>query len=267
MTLRPFRFGRSSVSLSISPTAWLGWLIPGLLLALWWMSSHFGWVDGRLLAPIEKVVMAPFDPVVQRLVLDGVLSSLWRNILGGAIGSAAGLAFGVWLGLSPRADRMIGPSFHAFRQIAMFAWIPLFTAWFGIGETTRVLFIALAAFKPMAVNTQEGIRSVPSHYLEVGRAMCLSRWRLLSKVILPAALPSVLAGLQLAFIYAWLATIGVETLVGFSKGIGSVLIEGQQHFRMEVVLFGIILIGTLGFMFNMVVKRVSNRLLRWRMQA
>lgn len=251
-------------SLHFSFGSGLGFVLPAFLLAVWWLSSTFGWVDARLLVPIEKVVAAPFDPVVRKLILEGVLASLWRNFEGAIIGSFAGLAFGAWLGLSHRADRMLGPSFHAFRQIAMFAWIPLFTAWFGVGETTRVLFIAMAAFKPMVVNTHEGIRSVPPQFIEAGRAMCLSRWRLLFKVVLPAALPSILAGLQLAFIYAWLATIGVETLVSFSKGIGSVLIEGQEHFRMEVVLFGILLIGSLGFLFNAAIKQLSNRLLHWR---
>ncbi|WP_295458562.1 ABC transporter permease [uncultured Thiodictyon sp.] len=183
---------------------------------------------------------------------------------GALIGSFIGLLFGALLGFSRTADRTLGPSFHVFRQIAMFAWIPLLTAWFGIGEATRILFISIAAFKPMVMNTQEGIRSVPAAYLEVGRAMCLSRWQMLRKVILPAALPSSLTGLQLAFIASWLATIGVETLVSFSVGVGSILREGQEHFHMEVLFFGIILIGALGFVFNSLVNVGSRRLLRWR---
>jgi sulfonate transport system permease protein len=159
---------------------------------------------------------------------------------------------------------MLGPSFHVFRQIAMFAWIPLLTAWFGIGETMRILFIAIAAFKPMVMNTQAGIAGIPAHYLEVGRTMKLSRWSMLRQVILPAALPSILAGLQLAFIGSWLATIGVETLVSFSVGVGAVLREGQEHFHMEVVMFGIVLIGALGFFFNSGISRTSKSMLHWR---
>ncbi|MDR2688764.1 MAG: ABC transporter permease [Azoarcus sp.] len=242
----------------------LGLALPLTLLALWWSAGAFGWVDPRLFAPLAKVVRAPLDPVVQKLIVNGVGASLLRNIEGALIGSAAGLALGFWLGFSARADKLIGPTFHVFRQIAMFAWIPLLTAWFGIGEAMRVGFIAIAAFKPMTMNVQEGIRSIPPQYLEVGRAMCLSRRAMLFRVILPAALPSISSGLQLAFIAAWLATIGVETLVSFSVGIGSVLREGQEHFHMEVVMFGIVLIGALGFLFNAAIQALSSHLLRWR---
>jgi sulfonate transport system permease protein len=241
-----------------------GLLIPGALVALWWVSSSLSWVDPRLLPSIDSVLLAPLDPVVRRLVVEGIASTLGRNLEGALIGSCAGLLLGAALGLSRRMDQAIGPSFHAFRNIAMFAWVPLLTAWFGLGEATRVLFIAIAAFKPMVMNTQEGIRSIPSQYLEVGRALCLSRRRAMLKIVLPAALPSILAGLQLAFIYSWLATIGVETLVSFTQGLGSVLHEGQQHFRMDVLYFGILLIGTLGFVFNSLVGMAARWLLRWR---
>ncbi len=245
-------------------SCWVGCILPASLILSWWLATRYGWIDSRLLAPIDKVLAAPFNPVVRKLVIEGLLASLGRNLEGALIGSFIGLLFGALLGFSRTADRTLGPSFHVFRQIAMFAWIPLLTAWFGIGEATRILFISIAAFKPMVMNTQEGIRSVPAAYLEVGRAMCLSRWQMLRKVILPAALPSSLTGLQLAFIASWLATIGVETLVSFSVGVGSILREGQEHFHMEVLFFGIILIGALGFVFNSLVNVGSRRLLRWR---
>ncbi|PKM30744.1 MAG: taurine ABC transporter permease [Gammaproteobacteria bacterium HGW-Gammaproteobacteria-11] len=242
----------------------LAFILPAFLLVLWSLASAFNWVDPRLLPPLKQVVLAPTDPVVLRLVLDGIGSSLSRNIQGALIGSSLGLLFGTLLAFSPIADRMLGPSFHAFRQVAMFAWIPLLTAWLGIGETMRITFIAIAAFKPMVLNTQEGIQSVPRAYIEAGQSMCLSRWQMLRRVVFPSAMPSILAGLQLAFIASWLATVGVETLVSFSLGLGAVLQEGQEHFRMDVVMFGILIIGCVGFVFNSMLKLVADRLLRWR---
>lgn len=242
----------------------LALILPSSLLLLWWLATVFNWADPRLLPPLQRVFLAPTDPVVLRLVVEGVGSSLSRNIQGALIGSFLGFLFGALLAFSASADRMLGPSFHAFRQIAMFAWIPLLTAWLGIGEAMRITFIALAAFKPMVLNTQEGIRSVPIQYIEAGRSMCLSRWQMLRRVILPSAMPSILAGLQLSFISSWLATVGVETLVSFSLGIGAVLREGQEHFRMDVVMFGILVIGCLGFLFNSLLKVLAKHLLRWR---
>jgi sulfonate transport system permease protein len=242
----------------------LSLLLPLGLALLWTLSVELAWVDARLLPPIERILLAGFDPVVLKLVVGGLGATLWRNLEGALLGCLAGLLFGALLGASPLAQRLFGPGFHVFRQVAMFAWIPLLTAWFGIGETMRVLFIAIAAFKPMAVNTQIGVSHVQQQYLEVGRTMQLRGWRLVHKVVLPAALPTIVTGLQLAFISSWLATVGVETLVSFTVGIGSVLREGEEHFHMHVVMFGIVLIGCMGFLFNVVLNQASRRLLAWR---
>lgn len=243
---------------------WLG-LAPVLaLLALWQYAATAGWTDRKFLPPVSVVLAAPGDPLVRRLLLEGLGASLQRYIEGVAIGSTVGLAFGLWLGLAPAAARFVGPSFNAFRQVAIFAWIPLLTAWLGVGEAAKVTFVALAAFKPMVMNAQDGVRNVPAAYLETGRALRLGRWKLLTRILLPAATPSILAGLQLAFISGWLATLGVETLVGFGAGLGAVLIDGRQHFRMDVVLFGIALVAALGFLFNLALRLCFRRLLRWR---
>ncbi len=242
----------------------LGLALPLGLLLVWSLVAAGGRVDARLFTSPWGVVQAARDPVVRELLLDGVLLSLWRNVQGALLGLAAGLAFGGLLGLSPIARRVLGPSFHAFRQVATFAWLPLITAWLGLGEATCLLFIALSAFKPMAVNAERGFSTVPVEYLEVARVLNLGRWGSIRRVVLPAAVPALVAGAELGFIYAWLATIGVETLIAFTSGIGSVIREGQEQFAMDIVVLGIVSIAAIGFLLNRSVHMVGKRLLRYR---
>ncbi|MBB3911804.1 ABC transporter permease [Sphingomonas desiccabilis] len=244
------------------PAALRGWVLPLLLVGLWGLATDRAWIDSAFLASPARVAAAPFDPQVRALVEQGLVASVLRYVEGACLGVVLGTAFGLLLGLSPLADRLFGQSFHGFRQIAMFAWVPLFTAWFGVGETTKLAFVALAAFKPMVMAAQEGVRAAPVALREVGQSLCLSRRRTLLSIILPAALPALVTGLQLAFTFAWLATIGVEALVGFGNGLGAVLIEGRNNFRMDVVLFGILVIGGLGLLLHLALDRLAARVLR-----
>jgi sulfonate transport system permease protein len=227
-------------------------------------ASHFGWVTPHLLTSPQSLLEVPWDPEFGPALAIGLAASLARMALGAGIGCVLGLGFGIFLGISARGNRVFGPSFHAIRQVAVFAWVPLLTAWAGNGEVAKVIMIAISAFYPTVMNTYQGIHSVPRHYMEVAEAFCFSRRRLLRRVILPAAAPAIMTGLQLALIYTWIGTIGAEYLMGMSHGIGTFVSEGRERFRMDVVMLGIVVIGGLGFILNRVLDTIGGRLLRWR---
>jgi sulfonate transport system permease protein len=159
------------------------------------------------------------------------------------------------LGLSPTADKLVGPSFHAFRQVALFAWIPLLTAWLGGGDLAKVVFIAMAAFKPVAMGTYEGVRGASTAHLEVGRVLRFSRTRVLLSIILPGARPAIVAGLQLALISSWLAAIGAEYLMGgIAAGVGSFVIAARERMLPDQVFIGVIAIAIVGVILNKAVR-------------
>ena len=162
---------------------------------------------------------------------------------------------GAALGLSRLAERLLGPSFHTFKQISLFAWLPLLSVWFGLGEAAKIAFVALASFVPVAVNTFQGIRAVPLELIEVARVLRLTRWQWLTRLVWPAAAPSVFAGIQLALIYAWLATLGAEYLLVSGPGIGSTLVNGRENVQMDLVLFGVFVVGLIGALMNALAAR------------
>ncbi|MCY1288944.1 putative aliphatic sulfonates transport permease protein SsuC [compost metagenome] len=127
-----------------------------------------------------------------------------------------------------------------------------------------MVFLSLAAFFPVVLNTFEGIRAVPADLLEVARVLRFSRVQVLWRVVLPSAAPSIFSGIHLGLIYAWLATLGAEYLLVSGKGIGNTMIDGRENFWMDLVIFGVIVVGLVGFTLNWIASRIERRLLAWR---
>jgi len=259
MTQGRFRQDRHPV-----PKFLRGWILPALLLLLWWLAVKFQWSASPLLVPPEKVWETALEQARSGELRMALQASLRRDLTGLLIGVSAGLVFGIALGLSRLFERMVGPSFHTIKQISLFAWIPLLSVWFGLDDAAKVAFLSLAAFFPMVLNTFEGIRSVPGELIEAARVLKFNRRQWLFKLILPAASPSILAGMHLALIYAWLATLGAEFLLVSGKGIGNTMIDGRELFLMDLVMFGVIVVGLVGFSLNWLAARLERRLLAWR---
>jgi sulfonate transport system permease protein len=115
------------------------------------------------------------------------------------------------------------------------------------------------------MGTYEGIRGVPPHLREIGQLYCFGPWRLLRRIVLPAAVPAIVGALQLALIFAWLATIGAEYLMGgASRGIGTFVMGGREQMRTDIVLLGVAVIAVSGFLLNSLLRAGSRRVLRWR---
>jgi sulfonate transport system permease protein len=242
--------------------------LPVLLLGLWVVAARRGWVDSLVLVPPGRLVAAALDHEVRTSLLAGVAATFTRLALGGVIGGTLGLLLGLAMGLSRSFDRVMGPSFHGFRQVAIFAWIPLLTAWFGNGHLCKIVFVALAAAKPMVMGAYQGVRSVDRQYLELGQVLGFSRTRLLRAIVLPAAAPALFTALQLSLIFAWFAAIGAEYVIGaLAGGIGSVVMGAQEHLRTDVVLLGVGLIATIGIGLNTLLRRLPRLLFRWKETA
>lgn len=241
-----------------------GAVLPILLLAAWELTSHSGTVDPRILPPLELVAQTTFDQVVHEGLLRNLAASLLRDIAGFTLGSLLGIAIGTTLGLSRIADRLFMPSFNGLRQIAILAWIPLISIWFGVGEAAKIVFIMAAAFIPVVLNTHEGMRSASTQLIEVARTLTFTRWQLVTRLYLPSALPSIATGVHLALIYAWVASIGSEYFMTIGPGIGGLIIAGRERFQMDLVMLGILILGLVGFLINRGASAIEKRLLRWQ---
>ncbi|WP_394561780.1 ABC transporter permease [Aquipseudomonas alcaligenes] len=249
--------------------AWLAtqarrWAIPLLLLWGWSSLVASGKVNPAILPSPLGIVQAGWADL-----LDGSLSaalgwSLLRSLLGLLLGSAVGIAVGLLLGLFRPLERLFAPSLAAFRQVALFAWVPLITAWAGIYDFAKIVFIALAAFLPVYLATWRGVANRSAQLDEVADSLRLSFVQRLRLVILPGAVPSIFAGLRLALIYAWLGSLGAEYFMNSGVGIGSYMVGAQQKFEMARVFAGMVLVGLLGALLAALGLRLERLASRWR---
>lgn len=246
------------------PRGWQSLLLPAALLALWQVSSSLGWIDSNILTSPLDVLRTLVRGLADGSLPQAMLLSLQRTLTGLLVGGSAGLLSGLLLGLSPRAERFFGPSFSALRHVALFAWVPLLTAWFGLGEGAKLVFVALAAFFPLLIATQRGIASLSPQLGEAARTLRLNLWQRLRLLVLPGAAAAIFAGLRLSLIYAWLGTIGAEYFMPSDGGIASLMIGAQQLFRMDQVMAAMVLIGLVGALLGILGQRLESRATRWR---
>jgi sulfonate transport system permease protein len=231
------------------------------------ITSHNGLLHGNLLVPPERVLMLPFSDEAGQQIWAALAASIARMVTGFAVGAAAGIGFGLAIGVSLTAQPAFAQSFNALRQITLFAWIPLLTAWFGNGDSAKIVYIALSAFFPLALNTYEGIKNIPLTYVEVARVLRFTRRQRLTRLLLPGALPSICIGVQVALITAWLDTVGAEYAMGAGRGLGSFLLAGREQFRMDAVLLGVIVLALVGYAINVAFRRTIKPFLLWQGEA
>lgn len=240
-----------------------GLVFPVIVLAVWQAAGMTGLVSPTLL-PTPAAIFRSFWELAASGELAGHLAiSVFRAALGFLAGGALGLAAGVAVGFSARAERTFDPSLQMLRTIPHLAVTPLFILWFGFGEFSKVLLIAMGAFFPLYVNTFLGIRGVDAKLFEVARVLEFSRWKQVVRLILPAALPNVLLGLRLSLGVAWLGLVVAE-LMGSSEGVGYLIMDARQFSQTSIVFVGILIFAAVGKATDSLVRLLEKRLLRWR---
>jgi len=238
-------------------------LFPVALAALWHASALYGWTSQQILPPPAVVWATLTDLIASGEVSTNLWISLKRVFAGFALGGGVGLALGFAMGLSRRADAYLGPIFKALASVPMLGWIPLLIVLLGIEEALKVAVIAIGCVVPVALNTLEGVKGVPRGYVEVARVFRFSPLQLLRKVIFPAAIPPIFAGISLSLSHAWKAMVAVE-LMASSEGIGFLMVMGRQLFQLDVVLATILVIGAVGLVLDQLLRLAERSMTRWQ---
>jgi len=188
--------------------------------------------------------------------------SLRRVALGYGIGAGAGIAVGAALGSSRRLEAWFGPTLDIFKQVPVFAWAPMMIVFFGIEESSKLAFVAVACFYPVLLNTSQGVKSVQRKLLEVGEVFGLSPRETFLRIVVPSALPAVLTGLRQSIALAWMAVVSAE-LLGAESGIGFFMTYSRQLFQMDGVLAGVLLVGVVGIATNALFGAAQRWLVPW----
>ncbi|QIW18341.1 ABC transporter permease [Bacillus thuringiensis] len=237
--------------------------IPIIVLIIWQLAGVFDLVSKTVL-PTPLDILLAFQELIKTGELFGHLSiSVFRAAAGFFIGGSLGIILGTIVGFSTRSEQYLDPSVQMLRTVPHLAVAPLFVLWFGFGETSKVLLIADGAFFPLYVNAFLGIRGVDSKLFDVARVLEFSKRKLITKLILPAALPNLLLGARLSLGVAWVSLVVAE-LMGSTEGIGYMIMDARQFSNTDIVFVGIIIFAFVGKFSDSLVRLLEVKFLRWR---
>lgn len=240
-----------------------------LILAVWWGSSAT-WAN-NLPSPLKTweasrdYVLSPF---AKRGEMDqGILRFTWYSLVlvaqGYALAIVIGTPIGFMLGLSKTFTKIFDPIIQVLRPVSPLAWLPLGLVLFlntgkEAGTFGALFTIAICSMWPTVLNTAVGVRAVPQDYLNVGRVLKLSRWKTLTKILIPSTLPYMFTGFRLSLGIAWLVIVAAEMLTG-RPGVGGFLWQEYNALIYEHIILSIITIGLVGFVLDRLMSLLEAR--------
>lgn len=244
---------------------------PAVVLATWEYVGRQGMLAAGMFPPFSDVVRAAIEWLLgvggsggrySGTWVDHALSSTGRILVGFGIGSVIAVVLGVLVGWSPVIKKLVDPSVNVIRPISVTAWIPLALIIFGIGNRPAVFLTMLASFFPVYVSTVAGVEYAEGKLTRAALMLGANSRQLLTRVVLPAALPSILTGMRVAAAIAW-TTVIVAEMLGAKSGLGYVLIDAYNFFQFDYVISAMFSVGFLGFITDRIVVVLSGRQLRW----
>ncbi|MDR6550545.1 ABC transporter permease [Paenibacillus qinlingensis] len=240
-----------------------GTILPLTVLIIWQIVGSLGIISKTLLPTPAEIAVAFYDLLITGELFKHLKISIWRAAVGFLVGGSLGLLFGLLVGLFRKFEQSVDPSVQMLRTIPHLAITPLFILWFGFGEFSKILLIAKGAFFPLYVQTFLGIRNVDSKLFDVARVLEFNRFKQITKLVLPAALPNILLGLRLSIGVAWLGLVVAE-IMGSSEGVGYLIMDARQFSQTAVVFVGILIFAFVGKGSDSLVRILEKKLLKWR---
>lgn len=243
--------------------ALLRWLSPLAILLLWQLASATGVLPEKTLASPAQILQTAIDLTQSGQLPEALLVSLQRAFLGLLLGTGFAIGAGVIAGTSRLGDLAVDPPMQMIRTIPLFGLVPLFILWFGIGETPKVLLVALGVVVPLYLNLHAALRSVDPELLEVARTLKLTRAERWRHVVIPAVLPASLVGFRQSLGIAWLALIVAEQIAA-SEGLGYMINNARDFLQTDIIVVGLLAYALLGLLTDAVVRVLEKRALRYR---
>jgi sulfonate transport system permease protein len=223
-----------------------GLLVPIVTVALWEILSAAGLIPQNWLPAPSAIVTTLLDLWRNGDLPRHIAATIARVGAGFLLGALGGTLLGGITGSSRTARELLDPTIQALRNIPSMAWVPLFLLWLGIHESSKIALIAVGVFFPVYLNLLEGIRAVDRRLVEVGEVFRLGR----------LALPSYLVGLRSGLGLGWMFVVAAE-LMGASRGLGFLMVDGQMTGRASVIIASIVLFALFGKLTDTLIESVG----------
>ncbi|KAF0131424.1 MAG: NitT/TauT family transport system permease protein, partial [Xanthobacteraceae bacterium] len=238
-----------------------------LLIGLWTLLTATGLVPQQFLpSPLEvsrrflSLMTSPFAGATLPVHL---ASSFQRYAYGVLLAAAVGIPLGLLMGWFRLLDDIVTPVFDGLRFIAPIAWVPFAALWFGTGVGGPVMIIFAGAFPPCLINAYRGARFVEPRLIEAARMLGTGHLRMIVEILLPAAVPSIIAGLRVSAGLGWQSLVGAELIVA-AAGVGFMMVQAQGSVQTATVMSGMIAIGIVGMAIDIALRQGEGWLRRRR---
>ncbi|WP_261302020.1 ABC transporter permease [Paenibacillus andongensis] len=227
------------------------------------LNERFAWFNPIFLPPPSLIVSDAWLLAKTGIVLESLVSSSIRIALGFVIGCLFAILFGVLMSKFRTFERWMSPILNLVSPIPALALLPLFIIWFGIGEFPKVLLIAWTTFVPVLVYTVDGFKSVPSTLIRSALSLGASERQIFTRVMIPSAIPNFIVGARVSLGLSFSALI-VSEMMGAKSGLGYIIVDARNYFKISNMFVAIILIGLSYSLFSGLMKIAERRVLAWR---
>jgi taurine transport system permease protein len=238
-----------------------------VLLALWTLVTNMGWVK-PLFLPTPQAVFQQFYEYMTGTANDKPLwqhfmASMFRVFSAFFLACLTAIPIGIGMGMNRVMRGIFDPPLEFYRPLPPLAYLPLIIIWFGIDELPKVLLIFLSCFAPLALAARAGMRSASQEQINAAYSMGASYWQVIRHVILPSALPDILIGMRIAIGFGWTTLVAAE-MVAANVGLGQMVLNASNFLRTDIVIMGIIVIGVVAYMFDLLMRWVERVLVPWK---
>lgn len=249
----------SSLWMSVASTA--------ALFALWWVATHGGWIK-PLFLPKPETIWFAFKQAVAGDLDNHTLAvhfgwSMYRVFSAFLLAVAIGIPVGIAMGVSRYARGIFDPPIEFYRPLPPLAYLPLMVIWFGIGEVSKIMLLFLAIFAPVALAARAGVRSVSQEQIQAALSMGASTRQVIQHVVLPGAMPEILVGLRIGMGVGWTTLVAAE-MVAADAGLGKMVYNASNFLRTDVVILGIVAIGAVAYVFELLMRYVERTAVPWK---
>ncbi len=239
------------------------WLAFAAVLIVWQAVCQWGSVSPLFLPGPVRIAVTLWRLVASGEIWPHLWASLIRIAGGWAVGTVTGLAIGLAMGLFTVARAVGMPMVSALFPIPKIALLPLLILWLGIGETSKIATIALGVFFPTVIAVYSGVDNVPRNLIRMAQSFEVPAPAIVWKVILPGAMPTILAGFRISAATALLLVVSAE-MIGAETGLGAFVLQAGNLMQTDQLLAGVLILSLLGLIIGRAISALERRLLRWR---
>ncbi len=212
---------------------------------IWWAACKFNVFPSYAMPSPEDVVKSFKEEFVAGRLVNDIIASLWRVIIGFFLSAGLAIPVGLWLGQNAMSRQAFLPMLNFFRFLSPLAWIPFAILWFHIGDKPAVFLIFMAAFFPLVLAVMSAVATIPNIYFRVAHDYNYKGIDLLTKVTFPAVLPQIITALRVIYGIAWVVIVAAE-MVGCQDGLGYGIWEARNGLRLDSAVCYMIVIGLIG---------------------